>query len=50
MLFLYPLTEGNVSGAPPHHIETAPIEIYFQGGPYFAWYKDSERIHYTFHA
>lgn len=31
-------------------IQTAPLEIYFQGGPYFAWYKDSERIHYTFHS
>ncbi|HKV23625.1 MAG TPA: DPP IV N-terminal domain-containing protein [Candidatus Acidoferrum sp.] len=31
-------------------IQTAPIEIYFQGGPFFSWYQDSERIHYTFHA
>ena len=31
-------------------IQTAPLEIYFQGGPFFAWYKDGERIHYTFHS
>lgn len=29
-------------------IQTAPLEIYFQGGPGFSWYKDSKRIHYQF--
>ena len=29
-------------------IQTAPLEIYFQGGPSFSWYKDSKRIHYMF--
>ena len=29
-------------------IQTAPLEIYFQGGPGFSWYKDSKRIHYMF--
>ncbi|MHB8500595.1 MAG: S9 family peptidase [Candidatus Acidiferrales bacterium] len=29
-------------------IQTAPLEIYFQGGPNFSWYKDSKRMHYQF--
>jgi dipeptidyl-peptidase-4 len=29
-------------------IQTAPLEIYFQGGPHFSWYKDGKRIHYMF--
>src|SRR2546423_5284794 len=30
------------------NIQTMPLEIYFQGGPDFFWFKDSKRIHYTF--
>ena len=30
------------------NIQTDPLEIYFQGGPDFDWYKDSKRIHYEF--
>jgi len=29
-------------------IETDPLEIYFQGGPDFEWFKDSKRIYYRF--
>lgn len=29
-------------------MQTAPLEIYFQGGPGFSWYKDSKRVHYQF--
>ncbi len=31
-------------------VQTDPLEIHFQGGPRFRWFKDSKRFHYTFRA
>lgn len=38
----------NVHSAQRLEVQTDPIEIFFQGGPNFAWFKDSKRFHYMF--
>lgn len=56
--YVYPLPGEVVASAEPiildirtskrTEVQTDPLEIYFQGGPSFEWFKDSERIHYMF--
>lgn len=29
-------------------VHTDPIQIFFQGGKHFSWFKDSKRLHYVF--
>jgi dipeptidyl-peptidase-4 len=31
-------------------VQTDPLDLEFQGGPFFAWFKDSKRIHCMFRA
>jgi dipeptidyl aminopeptidase/acylaminoacyl peptidase len=31
-------------------VQTEPLDLEFQGGPFFAWFKDSKRIHHMFRA
>jgi len=56
--YVYPLPGEIVSVAAPivfdllsgkrTDVQTDPIEIYFQGGPGFGWFKDGKRFHYRF--
>ncbi|HEV2233928.1 MAG TPA: DPP IV N-terminal domain-containing protein [Terriglobia bacterium] len=58
--YVYPLPGEILSQAEPIifdlqksrriEMQTDPLEIEFQGGPSFGWFKDSKRIHYQFHS
>ncbi|HMD97674.1 MAG TPA: DPP IV N-terminal domain-containing protein [Terriglobia bacterium] len=58
--YVYPLPGEVLSKAEPIifdiqsgkriEVQTDPLELEFQGGPEFEWFKDSKRFHYLFHA
>jgi dipeptidyl-peptidase 4 len=58
--YAYPLPGESLAQAKPiifevlsgqrTEVATAPLQIEFQGGPSFTWFKDSGRFHYRFYA
>lgn len=56
--YVYPLPGEILSKAEPIifdvpsgrriDVQTSPLELEFQGGPYFDWFKDGKRIYYMF--